>query len=69
MGKCGPLAGDLPTKMYSRATTELLFRRFQGEVRRILLPGTSVNRPSSCLAFIVGSSWSATLRATKHRVR
>jgi hypothetical protein len=34
MGKRGPLAGNLPTKMYSRATTELLFRQFPCEVRR-----------------------------------
>src|SRR5215217_4059584 len=35
------------------------------EFPRMPIPRTSVNNPSSCFAFIVGSSPSATLRATK----
>jgi hypothetical protein len=39
------------------------------DLRRTRLPGTSVNKPRSCFAFIVGSSRSATMRATKRLVR
>src|SRR5215204_2991333 len=44
MGNSGLLPSDVPTKMYSRATTELLFRQFQGEVPRISLLRAWENR-------------------------
>jgi len=34
---------------------------YKGEVRRIPIPRTQVNKPRICFAFIAGSSWLATL--------